>query len=314
MKKTIILGIFAITLLISACEKAIDYNTADIPNDFAPLAKPATGEGYQMHIPAFPIPANFEREWFMRVPLGNTEDIYVTSFEAKMRNGTHHLIAYAFEDENAPNLPKIGVMRDQNNPNGTLNFRSNMVNMRYGFGAPTAESKFSFPDGYAIKVKAGASFDMNSHYFNKTEKMRFGEVYVNFYTTPKEKVKKVLTDLFWSNYDAITLAPNSEKVMTQKYSFEKKTRIHQLTSHTHKRGTRYEIRINGGARDGEVVYVSEDWEHPPVINYTQPFILNKGEGLTSVVTFKNDSSRTIGDGVTSEDEMNIIIGYIEEIE
>jgi hypothetical protein len=314
MKKTLILSIFATILLISACEKTIDYNPADIPNDFVPLAKPASGAGYQMHVPAFPIAPNFEREWFMRMSVGNTEDIYVTSYEAKMRNGTHHLIAYGFEDETAKSLPTVGVMRDQNSPNGSLNFRSNMAFTRYGFGAPSAEFKSSFPDGYAVKIKAGATFDMNSHYFNKTDKIRFGEVYVNFYTIPKDKVKKVLTDLFWSNYDEISIAPKSEKIMTQHFVFDKKTRIHQLTSHTHKRGTRYEIRIKGGARDGELIYISEDWEHPPYLNFAQPFILNKGEGLTSIVTFKNESDRTITDGVTSEDEMNIIIGYIEEME
>lgn len=313
MTKKTFFFLFILGSFITACEKAIDYDTAEIPTDFAALAKPAAGTGYQMHIPPFPIAAGFEREWYMRMPLGNTEDVYVTSFEAKMRSGTHHLIAYAYENENEKNLPKVGVMRDQNNPNGSLNFRSQMFNMRYGFGAPSADFKYSFPDGYAIKVKAGTTYDMNSHYFNKTDKTRFGEVYVNFYTTPKEKVKKVLNELFWSNYEEIKLAPNSKQVMTQKYTFDKKVRIHNLTSHTHKRGKRYEIRINGGKRDGELVYVSEDYEHPPYINFTQPIELNAGEGLTSIVTYENETNRTIVDGITSEDEMNIIIGYIEEM-
>lgn len=43
--------------------------------------------------------------------------------------------------------------------------------------------------------------------------------------------------------------------------------------------------------------------------FTPPLILQRGEGLTSVITYNNTTSRTICFGLTSEDEMGIIFGY-----
>ena len=139
--KFVLLYVAFSSILFTACEKAIDYNTADIPPNFTGLAKPATGAGYQIHMATFPIPANFEREIYLRLPVGNTEEVYANSFEVKMRPGSHHLIAYGFPNETLPNLPTIGIMRDQNNPNGTINFNSNMLNTSFIFGAPTTDRK-----------------------------------------------------------------------------------------------------------------------------------------------------------------------------
>jgi hypothetical protein len=92
-------------LCTTACEKTFDYDPSEIPNDFTALPAPVQGSGFQIHVPPFPVPGNFEREWFMRLPVGNVEDIYVSRFESKCRPGTHHLVAYGYEDENAPNQP-----------------------------------------------------------------------------------------------------------------------------------------------------------------------------------------------------------------
>ena len=43
--------------------------------------------------------------------------------------------------------------------------------------------------------------------------------------------------------------------------------------------------------------------------YTTPIVLEKGQGLRSVVTYNNTTSKTITFGLMSEDEMDIIFGY-----
>jgi hypothetical protein len=57
------------------------------------------------------------------------------------------------------------------------------------------------------------------------------------------------------------------------------------------------------------VYDNDDWEHPRVITYDSPIILQPGEGLTSIITYNNTTNRAISFGLTSEDEMGIIFGY-----
>ena len=63
------------------------------------------------------------------------------------------------------------------------------------------------------------------------------------------------------------------------------------------------------ARDGELVYENTDWEHPVMVNYAQPIVLAKGQGLRSTVTYNNTTSKAIFFGLTSDDEMDIIFGY-----
>ena len=82
-----------------------------------------------------------------------------------------------------------------------------------------------------------------------------------------------------------------------------------LTSHFHRLGQKFVIKIYGGARNGEIVYTNTDWEHPLVKSFTTPIVLQPGEGLTSEVTYNNTTGKTVGFGLTSEDEMNIIFGY-----
>ncbi len=97
--------------------------------------------------------------------------------------------------------------------------------------------------------------------------------------------------------------------ITTDHPMSRPTKVFMLTSHSHKYTKEFVIKIFGGPRDGEVVYRTSDWLHAPFINYAVPIELNTGEGLTSVVTYHNTTSRTIGFGMESEDEMNIIFGY-----
>jgi Copper type II ascorbate-dependent monooxygenase, C-terminal domain len=308
----LILGSVALSsfLLLQSCEKTFqDYNVADIPTDFTALEKPAAGTGYQIHIDAFPIQANYEREFYVRKMLGNTEEVYLKGFEMKARPGTHHMIAYSFGKDDV--LPEPNVMYDQNMPNNKLSFRSGQSSGGALFQSPQANYKFNLPTGYALKMEPNISFLMNSHYFNKTDKTRFGELFVNFYTTAKTNVKQLL-DVEYLEPTTINLPANKKTTMVTDYIMEKETAIPMMMSHYHKRGEKFEIRIKGGPRNGELIYESTYYDDPLVKVFTPELVLKKGEGLTSTVTYNNTSNRTIKFGVTSEDEMNIIILFKHE--
>jgi Copper type II ascorbate-dependent monooxygenase, C-terminal domain len=297
--------------VFSACEKTIDYNPKEIPDNFVPPAAPAPGAGYQMHMPAFPIPPQFEREFFCRLPLNNPEDLYATGFEVKMRPGTHHLILYNFKNQNDPNLPPMGVLRDQNLANGDIGIRANVVNSAPLFQATGSDSRIDLPPGYAFKIPKNASFDLNSHYFNKTDVLRYGEVYANIYGVPQAQVKH-LCEVAYKEPEELLIKPKDTTVVVTDFMAEKETHYVMLTSHYHKRGKKFEVRIVGGPRNGEQVYYSEDYEHPLWKTFQPELVLKPGEGLRTIVTYENETNRSIPFGVTSEDEMNIMIGFYYE--
>ncbi len=277
--------------------------------NFDGLTPPAAGEGYQMRLGPFTVSPNFEREMFSHQLVGNTEEQFVNRVQVQMRPGSHHFILYDFYNINRP-LPQKNEIRDIRNPNGTTNLQTllSMQNHVFWAGTQTQVHDYTLPEGAALVLPANASFDMNSHYVNKTDQATTGEVHVNLYTIPKEKVKHWVWALNLAN-ERFVLPPKKTTVATKSFTFENPTTILMLTSHTHKLGKKFVIKIKGGSRHGEVVYESTDWEHPLIKNFPTPIRLKAGEGLTSEITYDNTTNKTIRFGLLSEDEMGIIFGY-----
>jgi Copper type II ascorbate-dependent monooxygenase, C-terminal domain len=311
MQKTILFSILAITLFFAACEKNLnDYDPKAAPA-FPAYPAPKAGEGYQVHIPLFPIAANSERESYIHLPVGNKEEVYLTGIETIQRPGTHHLVLYDFDATSiAKGLPPVGMMFDQNMANGKGNLQvQNGLDMSIFFVSTSNDVKYKLPDGYAFKMRANASFNFNPHYFNKTNEMRFGESYVNFNTIPKSKVKQVINNMTLEGNQNLILKPKERVTLKNDTIFDRKTTVVSMISHCHKRGEKFVIKYKGGKRDGEILYVSEDYANAPYLNFPKPLVIEKGEGFSWEVTYNNETNRTITYGVTSEDEMNFIFGF-----
>lgn len=294
-------------------ETLLDDTTLQ-PENFEPLEPPATGTGIQLILGPFTVAPNFEREFFVYKNIGNTEDIYVNRIEIKMRQNSHHFLLYDFESTYPlSSRPPLDLVRDIRDANGNLNF-FNMLPMSfhvYVAGSQTPLSDFSFPPGVALRLPANIALDFNSHYVNKGTEEITGEVNINLYTTPLANVQRVALPLNLGNNN-FSLPANQKTTIIKHYLLDKKTNIVSLTSHTHQLGEKFVIKIKNGSRDGEIVYTSTDWHHPEVINFSNPIVLQAGEGLTSEITYNNTKDKVVGFGLTSEAEMGIIFGYYYE--
>lgn len=277
---------------------------------FTPLEKPAVGTGFQLTTGQFDVKSNFERELFIRRDVGNTTETYVNRIQIKMRPNSHHLVVYGFTSNV---LPTANTIRDLRNPDNTLNLLTflSMQNHVFVAGSQSPTYDYTFPEGAALQVPANTSLDLNSHYVNKTTSTLPGEAHVNLYTVDASKVKLVVKTLNLANQEQ-RLQPNVRVTVSKSFIFAKARTILALTSHTHKLGEKFLIKIKGGSRDGEIVYTSTDWEHPDMITFATPIKLNAGEGLTSEITYNNTTSKVVTFGLTSEDEMGIIFGYYYE--
>ena len=278
---------------------------------YAPLPVPAAGAGIQLAIESFDIQPKFERELFTRKIVGNTQPIYVNRYEINMKNGSHHFVAYDFRDKGF--LPTLNDVRDLRNADNSLNLATavSMSNHVYLAGSQAPYQDYTFPDGAALLLPAGASLDLNSHYVNSTGTVMKGEAQINLYTVDKAKVKQVVQTLDLSNTN-LALPAGTRVTQTRTFTFNKPRKLLALTSHMHKLGEKFVIKIKGGSRDGEIIYTSTDWAHPDIITFKTPIDLQKGEGLTSEITYNNTTTKAVGFGLTSEDEMGIIFGYYYE--
>lgn len=276
--------------------------------DITPLAPPAVGNGFQMKIDLFDVPKNFEREVFLRANTPNAASVYVNRIEMKGRSNSHHFVVYGFRNLNT--LPQLNILRDIRNTDGSLNMftAAEMQNHIFFGGGTDVNSDVTLPAGVALKLDPATPLDLNAHYFNKTSLLLKGENYVNFHTIPLSNVQFVAKTLDLNNLD-ISIPAGQRKTFSKTFTFNTVTRVVMLTSHFHRFGEKFDIRIAGGPRNGELVYTNTDWLHPFVKSFATPIVLQPGEGLTSEVTYYNSSSKAVAFGLTSEDEMNIIFGY-----
>ncbi|MGH7459782.1 MAG: hypothetical protein ACREMA_01980 [Longimicrobiales bacterium] len=277
--------------------------------DFRPLPLPASG--FQLRVDSFNIQPNFERELFQYRRVGNTQDVFVNRVETRMRLNGHHLLMMTFRDSTPANIyPQPDIVRDIRAANGDMLYQ-NMLVMgwhQYFAGSNTPYEDKRLPEGTALKLPANVLLDLNTHFINYSTRPGAGEVYINLHTVPASQVRNVVRP-FYLMHDTFELPPNQRTTVTRTFLFDRPTTLLMLTSHNHELGERFEIRIAGGARNGERIYTSLDWKHPLIMWLPQPIILQAGEGLTSIVTYNNSTGRTIRHGLLTTDEMDIMRGY-----
>tara|TARA_B110000196_G_scaffold298420_1_gene290269 strand:- start:956 stop:2629 length:1674 start_codon:yes stop_codon:yes gene_type:complete len=290
----------------------LDTSTFE-PPEFSPLEIPENG--IQAHLPPFDVPPNFERELFYYVPLDTQDFVHVNRITTTMRPGSHHFLVNTFDESSSQYLPEPNVFRDVRNFDGTDNV-SVLFQMQFHqfiSGTQTRFFDYTFPQGIALKLDPSFGFDLNSHYANYSNDTIIGEVYNNFYFSNIEDVEHVAEILMLNNTN-IELPPLQESTLNTTYwveeEFENKIKIFQLFSHAHKQNTEFKIfRVNQDDPEyRELVYVSYDWEHPPVMRYDPPMTFDIDEGLELEATYLNNTENTINFGLLSIDEMMILFG------
>ncbi len=275
---------------------------------FSPLAMPE--QGLQFHLEPFEIQPNRNREFFVYKELNNPEPIYIHSVEIVMRPGSHHFILYNFPDSFLKTLyPTPEQVRDIYKSDGSQNLLT-MYHMQYHqfvTGTQWPRTHYTFPEGVALKLPANSGFDLNSHYVNNTDEVIIGEVYANLYTVDEAEVVKEAQILNLNNLD-LFLPAGKVTTITATFTFQDDRNVFQLWSHAHEHMTQFNVYIDGGERNGELIYVSYDWEHPPILQLDPPLALKAGEGLKLEATYNNYEERDLRFGLKSTDEMMILFG------
>ena len=77
---------------------------------------------------------------------------------------------------------------------------------------------------------------------------------------------------------SFSLPAGKETTIEKTFTVSQPTTIFMLTSHMHMLGKRFQIKIVGGARDGELVYESTDWEHPQTLTFRRRSCYSRGRG------------------------------------
>ena len=271
---------------------------------------PPPTEGFQLHLGPFDVFTDYEREFFSYDPLEKNEDIFVNRIEIAANSGSHHFAIYMLRDNiSSEAFPDPFVFRDIRDRGGYIPL--NMVTMLYH--VPIAISiwprvDLHFPRGAALRIPADKGVDLDSHYTASSVEGATGEIYVNLHTVEAEEVEKEVKIFSISKGD-IHLPPKQVTTLTDERIFDERRHVFQMFSHAHEHMIEFRAEVIGGANDGELVYVSYDWEHPPILRLDTPLTLEAGQGLRISATYDNWTDEELVYGLLSEDEMMIFYGY-----
>ncbi len=288
-----------------------DESRYEVP-EFKPLAEPENG--VQLHLPPFEIQPNSEREFFVVHPLNNEDDVFLERVQISMKSGSHHFLLYTFQDDIPPErLPAPYEYRELHNGAGEYVLTTVLTQF---YHLPIAGSQwpffdFSLPPGVAMRLPKNTVLDLNSHYVNRTSQPATGEVYTNLHFADPSEVEHEAR-LFSLNNFSISLPAGEVTTLEKDFTFSERTHVVQLVSHAHQLMVEFRAEMIGGVRDGELIYVAYDWEHPPLLKFDPPLVLERGEGFRLETTYDNWTDQEVNFGLLSTDEMMILFGFYYE--
>lgn len=292
---------------IVADAKVLEDTGTYAPPEFKPLEVPEFG--FQIKVGPFRVPANRDREVYLYRSLNNPEPVYVKRIEMTMAPGSHHIVLWANSPGSDP--PPEGVIRDLYDPiDGALNESTfPILNGRMLAASQTPNYVYQFPPGYALKFEPNMGLDINSHYARAGAE-QWGEAYINLHYARPDEVRNTV-EIMWLQYNNLIILPKQERTFTGNYEVTEPTHILQMWSHGHEALLEFWIEISkpDNAGEYELVYYSDDWEHPPLLNFDPPLTLVPGQRIRYRARYYNFTDTIKTFGVTSTDEMMMVFGY-----
>ncbi len=286
-----------------------------------PPAPPAEGEGFQIHMGPFFLPASSldnrsETELFTKWDTQMPEAFEINGFELFM-GSSHHFIVYYCEGTFCDFMP--------------YGLRDNGIPISRQWASAQSAKEVQLPEGTAFKFGANEVMDLNSHYINFSFSAPLAcEVYMNVYTQPDGTAAQEMFNELLINFD-FSIPPTGDTIVSEKPYTDNIGDIHvwRMSSHTHEKGVDFDIwQRNPDGSKGEYLfdaqsyngvpgceYIAYDYSHPPE-RFFAPFLdLNMSDGIIHKAQWVNNSNQTAQWGDLSTDEMMITtVAYVNSLE
>jgi hypothetical protein len=249
------------------------------------------------------INAGSEEEWCELVILDNPDPIKVNHVKFTIDDASHHGIVSLVEPSspwnNAPagyQIKGAGCNLPGSNDNPIL------------VGTQTNVLDYDFPTDVYFPLPAHAKLVFNYHYINTgTAPIHTNVMLELHHDDVPRNIQAAALFYNWTNFAAIPMGQASSQ--TKVCTLANAGTVFTLNGHQHKLGTKFEAyTIKGGVEN--LVYTNTNWDNPLYKVYTPPIDLAVGDQLKFTCTWQNTTTRDVSFGVTTNDEMCILGGYI----
>ncbi|MGK4002902.1 hypothetical protein WMF31_09800 [Sorangium sp. So ce1036] len=273
------------------------------------LAPPPPGAGVQYRMASTVGPGQeIERCMLVVAP---PEGLYVRADEVRFSPGSHHVVLYKTDYREIPTETSEGIPVDATEVHDCNNGATAAWDITGVVAGSQSYEGDSFlgelPDGVALRVEPGAVLVMNTHYLNTTPDPLETDARVNLYTIPPEQVEQEAGMLFHYN-PFIRVPANGAASARMRCRVDEDISLVRVQSHMHRRGVGFaahRVREDGAM---EEIYANEAWEQVPAKVFAAPLEVKAGEALDFRCDYVNPESREVAQGLTTRDEMCMLIG------
>lgn len=273
------------------------------------LAPPAEGEGLQLKMVST-LEAGRETERCQMFVV--EEPIAFDRSEVAFTEGSHHVLLFETDYTEIPTEDEDGnpVVADEWHecPEGAADIWS-VERVIGGSQNPNGDNLLNgLPEGVAMKVAPGTVLLMNTHYINATAEPLETEAAINLYTVPYDEVETEAGVLFYYN-PFIHVGPQSTGRARMRCRVDKDIEVLNLQSHMHKIGVDFHAHLvdHDGSMMDEI-YQTTNWENVPIERFAPTLEVEAGQSLDYYCDYENNDMRDVYQGLTTEDEMCMLIG------
>jgi hypothetical protein len=244
-----------------------------------------------------------------QLPGDPSQTYYVRVSEFGNAPFSHHLIVSAAE----PGSPVDQKLREyavgEQVPCLSAEFVFGNEGMFWVGGTQQPYTLLAYPPGVGREYRGGQRIVFDYHYFNTSDQPIEARSAFNFHLGKAEDVEFLARRSDFNNYTIDTPAKGTGK-FTGECAFKQDVMIGGLTRHTHRWGTDYSVWFEGGARHGEKIWTSTDWQHETNYRFPEPLLMKKGEGFRFECNYANTEDRRLRFGTSATDEMCILFGMV----
>jgi hypothetical protein len=237
--------------------------------------------------------------WMCKVDrMENDQWAMVNRVESVQNAGMHHMDIMALAFANVVLEPGIYDCDEIYERHPELMERGLIL-----YGAQQPDQVVQLPEGVAAALPPNLLVMHELHFINVGDEPVevFSEVEIHAMDA------REVTATIWGDVVRdveIEIPPQSEQVEWTRCVMDADIDVLFLASHTHQLGREVTIHRFDGVEVGEQVYVSRDWQSPPLQAYTDPPLrIPAGHGFEFACRFSNPTDHTVEWGFTAADEM-----------
>jgi hypothetical protein len=202
----------------------------------------------------------------------------ITLFKASQSKGGHHLIVYTID--HAVDLPPTEC------PQGGQPSWNQVLTTQL------PEEEQTFPEGVGFHIKPRQQYVIETHYINTTvEPLTVESTFMTRYAEPGTVKQRAATYFFGSMN--IDVPPNSSFTRTTQCAPPVPMNLHTMFGHEHRRGTGVHVEVAPAGGAMQPLYVSEDWDAPPVQLFEGGRAIGTGDTVSVTCDWDNESSERV---------------------